>query len=495
MTHAPKVRSGKRRLEDELATITKYLPGAKIVNRHIVLPTALVSTSRKPKLRAMYPKIKAAATKPRDVVKEQKTTYGALDKNYREYRTNNLVRSCVNVRALMATNKGFKTEVFHKDPKVDEEVHEQLQKDHTDLIQFINDANKQVNMDDILRISFVNDQIHGRSGFEKDLETMKGQIRRLIPLDGSILEPEYDEKADDPWAISSFKYGMEKEAFQPDDILYFPYNSLDGKRLGLSDVEAVLVQSQTKRMIVEEILPEALTVAWAGVVAIQANTEDMSADDEDTFLQALIDEWRPTKIIAFNHRVTNIQVVKMEPNLTGIMEVGKLIDEDIIGYFRVPPFVLGRHREVNRATAYTQLDNWINGDITDLQRKKRRQVDAQWNDYLTIQFLNLKDKKTFEELDYRACLVWNSIKIVDFVETGATLASLKGSDAITMQEVYRILGLNPADIEKDLLEEAQMKQKLPQPAIPKQEGLGDYEPIDSIKQLQKKLQKKGSQDA
>jgi hypothetical protein len=481
LTNKPKVKAGRLRrqnLDKLLVSIKDYIPEAKIVNRRIIIPQAIAQTPT----RTFYPKLKAAVTRPRDMRLEKSTSYGGMDKNYREYRTNSLIRSCVNIRALMATNKGFKNEIFHKDPKQDEKVHAQLQEDHKDLIQHINDINKKVNADNAWKIALISMQLHGRAGFEKDREMRDGPPRRLVPLNGYVLEPEYTEPfmgmatTSDPWAITSYEYDGKRQCFQPEDILYFPHNSLDGKQHGVSDVEAILDQAQTKRMIMEEVLPEACTVAWSGVAVMQIDSSDMKEDEEDAYMQDLVDNFKPNKLLVVNQKVTKIEVIDTKPNLQGIMQVGEYLDLDIIGYFRIPPFILGRHREVNRATAYTQLDQWINGDITDLQRTLRRLIDDNWNDYLARQFLKLTPEQ-YEELDYRPKLVWNPIKMIDFIETGQTAAALKASDSITQREVYRILSLNPADIEKDMLADAEMRTRVtpPQPPNPSENEKNNIE--------------------
>lgn len=463
MTNRPKVRAGRPRTRDLdklLASIKDHIPGARIVNRKIIIPHAVVQTPR----RTYFPKLKAAATRPSEARLEERTTYTGMDKHYKEYRLNSLIRSCVNIRAIMATNKGFKVEVSHKNPEKDAEIHVELQEEHAELIGHINEINKKVNADEAWRIALVNMQVHGRAGFEIDREITGGPPTGLIPLRGDVLKPEYPKSiagmsVGNPWQISSYEYDGKSEFFQPDDALYLPYNSLDGTRYGLSDIEAILDQSRTKTMIIREILPEALTVSWSGVAVMQIDSTDMTGAEEDEYMQSLVDSFQPSKLLVVNQKVTRIDVIDTKPNLEGIMRVSENLDLDIIGYFRIPPFVLGRHREVNRATAYAQLDQWINGDITDLQRKLRRLLDQEWYDRLHMQYAKI-DRKALEALDYRVKQVWTPIKMIDFTETGNTLANLKRADGITIEEIYRLLGLDESNIKADLLAEIEREREV-----------------------------------
>lgn len=321
-----------------------------------------------------------------------------------------------------------------------------------------------MNADNAWKLALIWMQLVGRAGFEINRDIRDGPPTGLIPLNAYDLEPEYPETiagmaVANPWRISSFKYEGKKQFFRAEDVLYLPYNSLDAKQYGLSDVEPVLEQAKAKRMIVEEILPEACIVSWSGVCIIQVDSTNMTDTQEDEYMQGIIDEFKPSKVLVVNQKVTNIQVVDTKPNLRGIIETARYIDEDLIGHFSVPPFIVARHREVNRATAYTQLDQWLNGDITNLQRTMRRLTDERWNDYLAMQYLKLTPE-AYAELDYRPSTVWNPIKMVDFIETGQTLAALKSADAITTREVYRILGLNEADIEQDLIADAEMQGRI-----------------------------------
>lgn len=462
MTKRPNMRiksNRKPKLEDTLATIRDYIPGAKIIDRKIVIPQAIVYGTRQvngQQVLSGVPKIRAAVSQPREVRRDESTQTSGMDAQYREYRLNNLVRCCVNLRAVMATNKGHKVEIFAKDAEVDQDTHESLQTQHSDLLQHINDANKQVNLDNVAKLALVSQQLYGRSGFEIDLD--KKVPRRLIPLNSYRLKPEFDDGGPDPWGVSSFEYAGKPAAYTPEEILYFHHNSLDGKMMGESDIEPILSQATTKRQIVEDILPLACDVSWSGIAVLQVDCSNLTPEDEDSYLNDLQAQFKPSNIIVTNQRFLRADIIDTKPNLDGIIHICEYLDIDIIGAFNgIPPFLVGRTHEQNRAIAYTELDQWINGDITNLQRSMRRQLDDGWIDYLAMQFLKLKPE-AYSELDYRPRLVWNPIRIIDFVDTGATVAQLR--EILTRDEAYRILGLNPSDIEADLIAENERTQRV-----------------------------------
>ena len=88
-------------------------------------------------------------------------------------------------------------------------------------------------------------------------------------------------------------------------------------------------------------------------------------------MQAIIDthiaSLRPGKHIATDNRWV-IQVIDLKPDLQSLVAVKNDLDQEIIGNFQVPKFILNRTEQVNRATSYTQLESFVDGPITDIQR-------------------------------------------------------------------------------------------------------------------------------
>ena len=277
----------------------------------------------------------------------QPSTYVGMDKWYAEYRRDALVRDCINALAFYSTNKGFET-VLEPTKKMSREEQQRFLEvpEYVELKERIDEANKRVNLDRMIAIAIVKSKVHGHSGFEK-IYANDGDVEELMPLDSTALDPIVDEEQ----GLTGFNYKYmqkDKDHYKPEDVLFFTNNQLEADWQGLSDIEPIIHSVETRRIIIQQALKEASYVLWAGIGILNVNTEGMNATDSQNAVNNVSDELAPGKWITTNHKVSG-QVYNLEPNLAGLVATLEYCDTDIIGNFRIPRFLLGREKSVNRA--------------------------------------------------------------------------------------------------------------------------------------------------
>ena len=94
---------------------------------------------------------------------------------------------------------------------------------------------------------------------------------------------------------------------------------------------------------------------------------------------------RAGKSIAVNESV-EATIVNITPDIKSLKELKEDLDQEIIGNFGTPRFLLGKPIE-NRATAYAELEAYVQGPITHIQRYFKRELERQWYDRWTLKIL------------------------------------------------------------------------------------------------------------
>jgi len=375
--------------------------------------------------------------------------YEGMDKNYREYRRCSLVRRSINILASWTTKKGFQTvlEPIEAGMK-DEEKKTFLEKpEYVDLKNEIDRINKAVNLDWIIRVAEIKRKVYGKCGFEIVLDNDE-KPRRLIPLKSTELHPKLDED----WELEKFEYPTQDRAgYAPEQILYFVNEQIEGDMLGLSAIEPVLDSIQTRQKIIREDLKEAASTLWAGVAIAQVDTSGLTDAEADAAVQSVVDTYKPGKILATNLK-TKFEVVDIKPDLEKLVKVLADCNDEIIGNFEVPRFLLNRLAEINRATAFAQLKAFAEGPVDDIQRYFKREIERQWYDPLTRLILKTGEK---EEPPVTVKHVWSPLTTEDIIEwiNTVTNAYKEGMGFIDRKKAYQILQpfgyFDPAELEAE----------------------------------------------
>jgi hypothetical protein len=368
------------------------------------------------------------------------TLWRGLDDYYREYCRNFLVRGAIDARALWATKEGFETVVEDVIPgTVSEEKKAQLK-------AYVDKINGDVNLDNRLRLALVKAPIWGKAGFEiqfqkKDAPWLAGNPPvRLNSLKSTLLAPKVDP---DAWSLVSFEYNGKPDFYKPEEVLFFVRNEIDDDWQGRSDIEPVLVESILDDRIVREDLMEACTTLWAGIAVHQLNLEKAAKagiqddDDIDKIMEDYRQQLRPGKHVITDD-LWDIQVHDLKPDLGQLLAVNDKLERRILGSFKVPRFLLNIEKELNRATAEKELESFVEGVVTDDQRWLKRNIEAQWYDRLTQQFLQLKPEDPFP---VRVVHRWRQIRTEDWLALidAAVKGYAEGMGPISQKKFYEFM--------------------------------------------------------
>jgi hypothetical protein len=385
--------------------------------------------------------------------------YKGMEKHYRAYRMDSLVRGCLNALAYWATKESFDTVLEPVGEGLTPEQQQQVINANLPLKQWIDKINLRVDMDHVLRVAIIKAKIYGKSGFEIE-PNAKQEPNRLISLPLLTvydLRPDVDQN----WDLQGFWWRGQRDFYDPGEVLYFTNNSLESDWEGISDIEPVLDDVITRAKIRIEDLQEAATTLWAGIAIHSLDIDRLPAGLTDADVQALIDthiaNLRPGKHVATDNRWL-ITVVDLKPDLQSLVAVKDALDQEIIGNFQVPKFILGRTDDVNRATSYSALEAFVDGPITDIQRWVQRIVEQQWYDPLTRMYLKVPEG---QELTVRVRHRWREIRTTDFFALITAIAAAYdgGLGFINQQKAYELMRdgpgtlFDPAEIQKLQVEE------------------------------------------
>jgi hypothetical protein len=346
---------------------------------------------------------------------------GFSDKFMKAYEEDELIRACINLIAQFTMAAGFETKVEPENsPKAAE------------LKAFVDQINARVNLDNVIRIAIINAQIFGKAAFEI-VWNKNDEPEMLIPLDSTQIAPNISED----WQLQGFNYKGEELAYTPEQILYFPYNCLSGDLEGLSAIEPIYDAFETRKMILTEALKEATIVLWAGIGIHRLDTSgtDWTKEQIEQIIRQHISQIKPGKHIATTAR-WDIQIVDLKPNLENLIATLEYLDQAIIANFQVPRFLLGREKEVNRATAYAELEAFIKGPIQETQRWIKRELEAQWYNRLTEKFFKEKNEVKIRH-------IWRAIQTSDFIELLRSVAQAydKGQGFLPKEKAFELLNL------------------------------------------------------
>jgi hypothetical protein len=362
-----------------------------------------------------------------------------MDDYYREYRRNFLVRGGINARAFWTTKEGFETIV---EPAGEEKT---AQSKMDELKAYVDRINAQVNLDGRLRLALIKAMVWGKVGFEVEFQKQDApwlpgnEPVRLNSLKSTLLIPEVDL---DAWKLTGFEYDGKKQFYDPEEVLYFTRGEMDDNWQGISDVEPVLAESTMDDRIIREDLLEACTTLWAGVGTIlldleKAGKAGIDPDKIDQIEEDMRDEIKPGKWLVADD-LWKIDVHDMKPDLRQLLDVSDKLERRILGNLQVPRFILNIEKELNRATAYAELEAFVEGPVTDDQRWEKRIVESQWYDRLTRQFLQLKPE---DPLPMRVVHRWRQIRTADWLEVldAATKAYAEGMGPIDRAKFYELM--------------------------------------------------------
>lgn len=370
---------------------------------------------------------------------------GISNSYYKEFRRNSLVRNCIIANAFYPTAKGFETVLELAEPGTlsEQQIAKKIE-DFSYVKDEIDALNKAVNLDNVLFIAQVKRSIFGRSGFEIVLDK-KNRPASLLPLESTQLKPDID--AD--WNLTGFTYEGKKSFYNADQVLFFTNLSLEADMEGLSDIEPVLDACATRHAILGTDLKETAEKLWAPMVIVTVDVTGLSDEDAKKVVDDVIAGIQPGKNIAMSQKVT-VTPVELKSDLPGLMTTLDYLDFEIIGNFKVPRFLIGREKAVNRATAYAELEAYRDGPITNIQRYFKRAIEDQWYDPQTRRTLGLKPD---DPLPVYVKHRWNPISVADFYQQAQAVSQLwgnlgQGPIGGNLRKVWDLMGWDPSELKE-----------------------------------------------
>lgn len=374
--------------------------------------------------------------------------YEGMEKHYRWFRQDELVRKCIITNAYFACmTKGYETILEATDPNLSDEQKEKLLKEYGFIKERIDELNKAVNMDLILFIAQVKRSIYGKVGFEIVLDEDEKPYR-LLPLQSNKLEPDINND----WELTNFKYEGRTDFYKPEEVLYFINLPLEADMEGLSDIEPVIDVCNARHNLLREDFPEITKTIWAPFILLKVDTTGLSDEEADKALEAVQKAAKPGKSVVINESIEG-QVLDMKPDLSGLCALLDKLEQAIVGNFGTPRFLLGKPIE-NRATAYAELEAYISGPINHIQRYFKRELERQWYDPQTRKIL--EEEKDLGEDDPLPVVVkhrWNPIRVTDVYEMAKAVALLwsRGEGPLRdhLEKAWELMSWDPSELEEE----------------------------------------------
>jgi len=353
------------------------------------------------------------------------TYYRGMNEDYRWFRQDELVRSCITANAFFSTLQGFETTT----------------EDSSELKDEIDSMNKQLNLDQVLYVAQVKRSIYGKAGFEVVLGSNKLPVE-LLSLQSDKLKPDVDEN----WELTGYTYKGKQGFYEPDEVLYFSNLQLESDLLGLSDIEPVRSVCQARHELLRENFPEIVRTIWAPYVILKANTAGLPRGEAEKALEDLAEIARAGKSLAVNDSV-EATVVDITPDISGLNQMLDKLEQSIIGAFQTPRFLLGKPIE-NRATAFAELETYVRGVVNKNQRYLKREVERQLFDPWTRKIQGLAENAPITS---RVRLVWNPVRAMDIYNMADAAAKLYGTYGQGLlgehkDKLWELMGWDPSEL-------------------------------------------------
>ncbi|MBS7615535.1 hypothetical protein KEJ18_07415 [Candidatus Bathyarchaeota archaeon] len=141
-----------------------------------------------------------------------------MDKNYRWFRQDELVRMCLVTNAFFTClTKGFETVLEPLDQSLSGQERERLLEEYAYVKSKVDEVNKRVNMEWTLFAAQIKRSIYGKAGFEIVIDPDDLLPRRLIPLKSAVLKPQVTKD----WKLKGFEYEEKDGFYEPEKVIYF----------------------------------------------------------------------------------------------------------------------------------------------------------------------------------------------------------------------------------------------------------------------------------
>jgi len=360
--------------------------------------------------------------------------YGTTTKYWEYYKSTGVLRKCINMIANFSTRNGFETTIKCLDDEDDPKKEEYLE-----VKRKIDDLNRRVNMDDVLRITQIKRHIHGNAGWSWTTSKEFDEIMGLAPLSSSYITPEIDDKTGDFLGVN-YPYAANK--FIPKErLLYFSLDTIENNStslLGVSACRSIERNIKIKKNLERDLLYASRSL-WAPIVIYNVDTRGLTAQEESDLFATLKTDLRPGAIIVTNRAVEHT-VVQYNPDLNNLIRAIDKQDEEIIGNFGIPKALLSREKTMARATLEFSIKAFYESTIAGEQTYLKRQLEKQWYDPI-VKALGFDDKIRIRH-EWRPILQPDA----DFMQA---LVNAYRYGAVSAEEFFRRVGWELDRVEEE----------------------------------------------
>lgn len=339
----------------------------------------------------------------------------------RWFRRDDLVRKCIVINAAFATlSAGFDTELEAVDNSLSDDEKKAVSEQFNYVKAYVDQVNRQVNLDKNLFIAQVKRSIFGQAAFEIVFDK-KNTPSWLLSLQSDKLKP----KVNSEWKLDYLEYSAGKVmSYSPEELLFFTNLQLENDYIGLSDVEPIFSQCASRRQLIKIDFPKITKRLWAPYSTHQVDTSLLaSVDERQRFMDDLAAKAQSGESLIVNQAITS-NVVDMHVDFTGLLAFKASLEQDIISNFGTPRFLLNRPTE-NRATSYTEFEAYIMGPIATIQRDLKRELEAQWYPRLVLNALKLNGY--VGAVPVKVSQTWRTIRVSDIYQMALAASQLYGN--------------------------------------------------------------------
>jgi hypothetical protein len=382
--------------------------------------------------------------------------YHGSNRFFREYRKNFLVSGCLDLLGYWSTKEGFDTVLEPRGVKFTEDDVGKAAKaayleKYAGLKEYIDQQNENVSLDDMLPVGVIMTKIFGHHGFEYDDDGT--DFTRWVSLDPDQIQPVNNRRKQRMGYSYKGKGTTVADPFyQPEDVFYLCNKDLDGLGFGLSDIEPILKEIQLDDKIVREDLTEAATTLWAGQILLWLDIDRIPAGWTDAQIQAALNAqvaaMAPGKTVASDNRWT-AQIVDLKPDTDKLVNISDKMQYRILGNFKTPRYMLSLQMDSwARATAFAELETYIDGPVTACQKWLKRALEHQWYAKLESLWLAQNDPGWSEGDPFPVTIKheWRQIRTADWFQLVTTVAAAydSGNGFADQQKCFEMMARGQA---------------------------------------------------
>jgi len=351
--------------------------------------------------------------------------YLSTAKYWNYYKSTGVLRKCVNMIANFTTRAGFETTI-----KCLDEDDNPDKPEYMEVKRKIDEINRRVNLDDVLRRTQIKRFLYGNAGWEIVISGKPDIIvQSLNPLTSSYIYPQVN----DAGIFTGIKYHTARDDFIPSNrLLYFSYDALNNSAsslVGVSAVRAIERNIKIKKNLERDLLYASRSL-WAPIVIYEADTRGLSATEKSALFASLKTDLKPGAIVIANRAVVP-HVTQFSPDLNNLIRAIDKQDEEIIGAFGIPKALLSREKTIARATLEFSLRAFYESTIAGEQKFLQREIERQLYDPI-VKTLGYADKIRIRH-EWRPILDPES-KLI------AALVNAFDKGVINAEEFFRRLG-------------------------------------------------------